>query len=190
MSKLQQLKTQQPYLQKAYEAQIGEEQPYVYKGPANYKFQFFKKHGQCDKNIIRVKSHGDNFDSEEKNLKQVQYAKRCIVDFGHKDVKVLARGPAIKRGVKIVTELEKSLKQLSDDFKVKISGHTYLNFDQECKFGFTDPERNNEYLTHESSLFLECGASIQMKLEKLMTFKDPNTNHGLKPCIQINFKVK
>ena len=23
-----------------------------------------------------------------------------------------------------------------------------------------------------------------------MTFKDPQTNHGLKPCIQINFQIK
>jgi hypothetical protein len=34
---------------------------------------------------------------------------------GYKDVKVLARGPAIKRGVKIVTELDRCLKMLPED---------------------------------------------------------------------------
>jgi hypothetical protein len=70
------------------------------------------------------------------------YAKRCMVEMGYKEVKVLARGPAIKRGVKIVTELEKSLKQLPDEYKMKMNGNTYLTFDQGCKFGFIDPLKN------------------------------------------------
>ena len=41
-----------------------------------------------------------------------------MVEMGYKEVKVLARGPAIKRGVKIVTELDKCLKQLPDDYKM------------------------------------------------------------------------
>ena len=120
------------------------------------------------------------------------YAKRCMVEMGYKEVKVLARGPAIKRGVKIVTELDRCLKMLPEDQKIKIGGNTYLNFEQGCKFGFINPLKNpnqtqEEYLTPASPFFYDCGTSLQMKLEKLMSYKEPQTNHGLKPCIQINF---
>ena len=113
---------------------------------------------------------------------------------GYKEVKVLARGPAIKRGVKIVTELDKCLKQLPDEQKVQLGGQTYLTFDQACKFGFINPLKNpnqskekEDYLAPSSPFFYDCGSSLQMKLEKLMNYKEPQTNHGLKPCIQINF---
>ena len=56
------------------------------------------------------------------------YAKRCMVEMGYKEVKVLARGPAIKRGVRIVTELEKSLKQLPDEYKMKMNGNIKMAF--------------------------------------------------------------
>ena len=65
-----------------------------------------------------------------------------MVEMGYKEVKVLARGPAIKRGVKIVTELDKCLKQLPDEQKLKMGGNSYLNFEQGCKFGFINPLKN------------------------------------------------
>ncbi len=58
---------------------------------------------------------------------------------GYKALKILARGPAIKRGVKIVTDLERSLKALTDEQKLTLVGNSFLKFDQTCTFGFTNP---------------------------------------------------
>ena len=123
------------------------------------------------------------------------YAMRCFTDLGHKDLKILARGPAIKRGVQMVTEIERSLKALSDEEKRGMVGTPYLKFDQTCTFGFTNPfpetnEGRDEYLTPESDFFDDCEDSIQQKIDKLIEFKDPKTKQGLKPCINIHFKVE
>lgn len=91
-----------------------EEPPYIYKKSGFSPKHHVDEHG---KNIVRVKNFGDKLPEHvicDRNQKQLNYAKRCFTDMGYEDIKILARGPAIKRGVKIVTDLERSLKDLPE----------------------------------------------------------------------------
>ena len=107
-------------------------------------------------NIIKSKHLGNNYtqsQKEEMNRKQLDYAEKCFSNFNHSAVHILARGPAIQRGV----SLGINLNGLDDSLQ------------QSCSFTFNDICPDNLHAGHaalpvmlnfNSRLFENNGSSI------------------------------